>query len=377
MNETRLHIVSFNIPYPANYGGVIDVFYKLKTLSEIGVKIILHTFEYGREHAKELEQYCEEVYYYKRKTGIFSQFSLKPYIVYSRRNKDLLANLLKNNSPILFEGLHTCYYLNHPALKNRLKLVRVHNIESAYYQGLAKNTSRIMLKAYFRWEAFRLKIYEKQLRYANYLLTLSITEHSYFESIYGKDKTVYIPLFFQQDENVTRKSSHPSILFHGDLSNWENINAVRFLIRSVASGRDDFSWVFAGLNPHPSLLKLAEKYPNVSIRGNLTDEQLNRLLNEARINVLFTNQVSGVKLKLLNVLSKGWYCLATREMVNGSGLEDLCEIIEKNPDSILDTIDRCIGVEFPESELEKREVRFQSLYNNEKNAFKIKFLLGI
>jgi len=375
MSETRLHIVSFNVPYPANYGGVIDVFYKLRTLSESGVKIILHTFEYGRERAPELEKYCEKVYYYKRKTGILSQLSLKPYIVNSRRNKDLLANLQEDEYPILFEGIHTCYYLNHPALRNRLKLVRMHNIEHNYYRGLAKNTPKPMLKAYFNWEAFRLEKYEKQLKYADYLLPVSTTEQAYFESAFGRNKTVYLPLFFQQNKNVSGQKPQPFVLFHGDLSSWENRNAARFLITSVASKDESIPWVLAGLNPHPSLMQLAGQYPNISVRGNLSDQELNRLLGEAKVNVLFTNQVSGVKLKLLNVLSKGWFCLATPEMVSGSGLEGLCEIIDSNPDHILTAVVKCLAEEFPEGERKERERYFQALYNNEKNALKIKSLI--
>ena len=37
--EKHLHIISFDVPYPANYGGVIDVFYKLKALHAEGIKI--------------------------------------------------------------------------------------------------------------------------------------------------------------------------------------------------------------------------------------------------------------------------------------------------------------------------------------------------
>jgi len=43
----KLHIVSFDVPYPANYGGVIDVFYKLKALHSLGIEIYFHVFEYG------------------------------------------------------------------------------------------------------------------------------------------------------------------------------------------------------------------------------------------------------------------------------------------------------------------------------------------
>ena len=65
----NLNIVSFDVPFPANYGGVIDVYYKLLWLHKAGVKIHLHCFTYGRKPSKELEALCEKVYYYERKTG--------------------------------------------------------------------------------------------------------------------------------------------------------------------------------------------------------------------------------------------------------------------------------------------------------------------
>ena len=39
-----LHIVSFNVPWPANYGGVMDVFYRLRALSRAGLRIHLHCY---------------------------------------------------------------------------------------------------------------------------------------------------------------------------------------------------------------------------------------------------------------------------------------------------------------------------------------------
>ena len=87
MPDRHLNIVSFSIPFPANYGGVIDIFYKLKALHWAGIKIHLHCFQYDRPEAEELNAYCETVNYYQRKTGLSAQFSLKPYIVESRQAK--------------------------------------------------------------------------------------------------------------------------------------------------------------------------------------------------------------------------------------------------------------------------------------------------
>jgi len=96
MSEKHIHIVSFDIPYPPNYGGVIDVFYKIKALFDQGIKIHLHCIEYpGRDRTSELNKYCFSVDYYYRKTGIISALSCKPYIVCSRRSSELLKNLQK------------------------------------------------------------------------------------------------------------------------------------------------------------------------------------------------------------------------------------------------------------------------------------------
>ena len=101
--------MSFDVPFPANYGGVIDVYYKLLWLKQAGVKVYLHCFTYGRKPALELEELCEKVYYYQRKTGLLANLSYLPYTVKSRQSKDLEKNLLMNDFPILFEVLHTAH----------------------------------------------------------------------------------------------------------------------------------------------------------------------------------------------------------------------------------------------------------------------------
>ncbi|MDR0733520.1 MAG: glycosyltransferase [Dysgonamonadaceae bacterium] len=376
MAENRIHIVSFNIPYPPNYGGVIDVFYKLEALSGNGVKIILHAFGYGRKTAPELEKYCEKVYYYTRETGFLSQFSMLPYIVYSRRNKQLLAGLLKDKAPILFEGLHCCYYLNHPLLKDRLKMVRAHNIEETYYRGLAQNTTSPFLKLYFRWEAWKLKRFEQVLSHADYILTLSTTEKKYFENKFGTKKTVYVPLFFNNPPQTDIHTEiKPFVLYHGDLSTPENHNAAMFLMDSVSSKDKTVTWIFAGLNPRKELLQRSEKQDNVTVFANLDAGKMSQLIREASVHILFTNQISGVKVKLLHALANGQHCLANREMVEGSGLEELCRIISNRPDEILKNIRECLLNHIPETEIIRRRSVFHQIYNNDVNALKIKFFL--
>ena len=82
--ERHLNIIAFNIPWPPNSGGVIDVYYKMKALHRCGVKIVLHCFEYERAHSPELEAICEKVYYYKRHTGLRANITLLPPWLWNR-----------------------------------------------------------------------------------------------------------------------------------------------------------------------------------------------------------------------------------------------------------------------------------------------------
>ena len=188
MKTDSLHLIAFDIPFPADYGGVMDVFYKIKALKSEGFDVILHCFQY-RERAPqaELERHCQKVYYYKRQMNPLSILSKKPYIVASRQSPELLKNLMKDDFPIIFEGLHTCAFINHAALKNRFKIVRMHNVEWEYYQNLKSLETSYFKKIYFKTESYKLKKYEiNVLKNANCILTISPDDQFYFENLIEK-----------------------------------------------------------------------------------------------------------------------------------------------------------------------------------------------
>ena len=222
----NLHIISFSIPYPADYGGVIDVFYKLKSLSQSGVQITLHCFRYDREPAKELEKFCQKVYYYPRQMKGSHLLGFHPFIVSSRKSEDLIQNLLKDDAPILYEGLHTCYSINDERLKDRKKIVRSHNIEHDYYTGLAKVERNPMKNLYFKSEAKKLKRFE-EVAYKNASLVLGISQNdTVYLNKYGNAK--FISAFHSFDEIDVPQQTKPFSLYHGNLSVGENKKQLLF-----------------------------------------------------------------------------------------------------------------------------------------------------
>jgi len=195
-----LHIISFDVPFPADYGGVIDVYHKIRALHREGVKIILHCFQYGRKESPELKDLCAEVHYYPRKTGWRAQLSGKPYIVQSRRSEALVQRLLQDDFPILCEGLHTTAILSDPRLRERKIFVRTANVEHTYYQHLAMGERNMAKRWFFRIESWRLKHYEQMLRRATGIFAISPPDAQYFTGKFGADRVTGVYAFHQYDE---------------------------------------------------------------------------------------------------------------------------------------------------------------------------------
>ena len=120
MSETNsLHILAFNIPYPANYGGVIDVFHKIVALKKAGVGFTYIALNMDGNTLTFLEDYCKSVHYYKRKSGLRHVFSNTPCFVQTRSNQSLVEYLTAHPYPILSEGIHCSKNVLMPPLKNR------------------------------------------------------------------------------------------------------------------------------------------------------------------------------------------------------------------------------------------------------------------
>jgi len=86
-----IHIISLDVPFPADYGGAIDIYYRINALHELGYKIILHCWEYGRGEQEKLKENTHEVHYYKRKKSLRYALSKLPFIVVSRQSEKLLT----------------------------------------------------------------------------------------------------------------------------------------------------------------------------------------------------------------------------------------------------------------------------------------------
>jgi glycosyltransferase involved in cell wall biosynthesis len=372
MEKRGIHIVSFDIPSPPNYGGIIDVYYKAKALAEIGYEIHLHCFEYGRERQEELLSFCKSVNYYQRKPFWRSIFSIKPYIIHSRENKLLLLNLQKDNLPILFEGIHTSGIAKHSTLKNRIKSMRTYNVEYLYYWHLAKAENTLWKKVYFLFEALKLKIYESQKLAIDSIFAISNNDAAFFAK-YNTTVSTIFP-FHSVSTPLTKEGRGNYILYHGNLEVKENQLAIKVLCEKVFAELPNLAIIVAGKNPDQYIVQLLSKFQNVELIKSPNEEKLTELIENAHIHLLPTFQNTGIKLKLIHSLFKGRFCLANSLMVTESVLKNDCVIeddLSKWPELIL----KLMKQEFTSDQVKNRIALFNHYFDNQINAKSISRIL--
>jgi len=370
MAEKKLHIISFDVPFPADYGGAIDVFYRLKALHALGVKITLHCYEYGRGESKELEQYADQVVYYPRRKRLMDVLDKLPFIVKTRSSRALMRNLMMDDSPILFEGLHTTFMLNDERLKHRIRIVRTHNIEHEYYEGLAKLATGFR-KKFYSSEAKKLKLYEPRLKFATHIFAIKEDDAFYFRQ-YCKN-TYVLPACASIESGVS-EDAEPYCLFQGNLSVPENEQGLRWLINNVFAPYNLTNYLkVAGKRPSDTIAEHCYLH-GIELIANPEEDEMQQLMQDASVHVFYSDQDTGVKLKVVNALRTQGAILANKKMLRGTEFENLCD--ETNtPQEYADRINSYLVSGVSEIHLELRNGFLKEHLNPEKNCQKIVDLL--
>ena len=357
------------MPWPADYGGAIDMMNRIMMLKKMGVAIHLHYFSYNeRGMPNELNQYCESIGVYKRKTG-HKGFSFHlPYIISSRMNEELLANLEKDNHPILMEGIHCTGLLPRLNLQNRKVVVRMHNEESTYYQELARAERGLFKKIYFLNESLLLKKYSRHLPHECEYACVANEDILKLKNEYHLPHVHFLPTFPAWQTVNGEEGAGNLCLYHGNLSVPENEKAASWLLHKVFT-MIRIPFVIAGKRPSKRLVKQAHVCQHTCLIADPTEAELNDLIRKAHIHVLpcFNKNNTGIRLKLLHVLFEGRHCVVNTPMVDGTGLEPACHI-GSNANAFASIITQLYHQPFTQEEILLRKKLLGNMYDNEKNT---------
>lgn len=368
----NLHIVCLDVPWPADYGGAIDMMSRIMMLKKLGISIHLHYFSYNeRGTPNELNQFCESIQVYARKKGHQGVSFQIPYIISSRTSPELISNLQKDKHPILLEGIHCTGILSSIDLSHRKIVVRMHNDESVYYKELARAESGFFKKIYFLNESRLLKKFNSHLPKECSYLCISKEDVETFRNNYHLPHVSFLPAFPAWQTVNSEEGIGNLCLYHGNLSVPENEEAATWLLQKVFT-KIKIPFVIAGKNPSKSLEKQAHLCQHTCLVANPTETEMNDLIRKAHINVLpsFNKTITGIRLKLLHTLFEGRHCLVNAPMVAGTALEAACHI-GTTANAFASIITQLRHQPFSPEEILLRKKLLGDTYDNEKNGRKL------
>lgn len=368
--EKHLHIISLNIPYPADYGGVYDLFYKLQALQEQGVQIYLHCFTKDRPEQPELNKYCKEVHYYQRNTGRKGLSMRLPYIVSSRINETLAQRLLQDDHPIVMEGIHCSYILNDARFNNRKIFIRLHNVENEYYNKLYTFSHRLKNTIFYWIEWKQLYKYEKKIsKHATAFWAVSKQDVAYYQHEFNCGDIHYLPLFIPAWKTTMPEAMGSYCLYHGNLAVEENEYAALWLLKFVFN-KLDIPFVIAGKNPSKKLITTIKKHKNASLLASPGEARMQEIITGAHIHVLPSFNITGIKIKLLNALYNGRHCVVNDAMAAVPVFNDICHVVNSTSE-FKERIQLLYHQPFTKAEKTFRQKVLQAEFSNEANAKQI------
>ena len=367
--KKELHIVCLDVPWPADYGGAIDMMNRIKMFHQLGILIHLHYFSYNeRGTPNELNQFCETINVYSREK-IQSGFSLKtPYIVSSRINEQLIERLQKDKHPILLEGIHCAGILPRLDRQNRKVVVRMHNEESVYYKELARAEHSLLKKLFFYNESRLIKKFSHHLPGDSVYACISENDATILENEYKLNNVKFLPAFPAWQNVIGQEGQGNLCLYHGNLSVPENEKAAAWLICKVFT-KARVPFVIAGKKPSKRLQKIAGLCQHTCLVADPSETEMDDLVHKAHIHVLpcFNKNVTGIRLKLLHALFEGRHCVVNDPMVSGTGLEDACHI-GNSATAFASIILQLYHQPFTKEEIILRKQLLGTTYDNEKNT---------
>jgi len=123
----------------------------------------------------------------------------------------------------------------------------------------------------------------------------------------------------------------------------DNIESALFLVKIFIKTK--YKLIIGGSVFPEKLFKLINKHNNIHFENIIDDKKLEVLLQKAHINILWSFQESGTKLKVFNSLFKGRHCIINKNIVDESEIQSLCHIAN-NEKEILKALEKLFKIEF-------------------------------
>lgn len=361
---------------PANSGGRLGVFKRLEQVSKTEKIYLFYLYDDDDElcYAKNLKEYCEEVYPYKRERSLIKivpKLLKYPYTVASREISHMqkkIERCIKERAIDLInvDFPHMC--VNLLKIKTTIPIIlNEHNIEWKVYQTIASSQRNVLKKIAYWVDSFRLKVYEKQifLKIKFDKITFVSEKDMRFaieHHFCSQEKCKLIPVGSDKQilSNMENQSKRKNIIFVGKMSYAPNVEAVMWFVNEILpriqARYENVKFYIVGKEPLVKVQKLAKE--NVVVTGMV--DSVKQYYEQADLVVLPLKNGGGVKVKLLEAIGYGKMVVSTSVGVEGTIYADGETITIADEEA--DFADKCIDCLATTDEAKKRMSEAYKIY---------------
>jgi glycosyltransferase involved in cell wall biosynthesis len=330
----KILIVTPRIPYPPYRGDKVRVFNIVKNLSFNNQVYLLTVIRRRKEveYVKFLKNLGIDVHYVyipivcslaNLVKNIFSKLPFQVAWFYSKKIGKKLNEIVEtqNVDVVYYHMIRTAVYKNIKSPKRVLKVIDLVDAVSFYLSGFAKYVKNPIKKILIKWEAARVRAYERISEKFDLVLVSTERDERILKELSIKANFKVLPNgvsdnFLRAEPNFD-EFDRDRILFTGNMPYWPNYDAALYFIKKifpiVLSEIPFAKFYIVGQNPPIKLRKMQSE--NIIITGfveNLISEYLKSAVLVAPIRF-----GSGISNKVLEALSLGVPVVCTSLIADG------------------------------------------------------------
>lgn len=325
------------VPFPPASGGQIRTLNLLKHLSKHNTIILvaLYKDEEQKKYAKDLKEYCSEIYLCKRPKkpwqisniikAIFTQW---PFLIvrnYSKEANEVVKKIIDEKNIDVIHA-ETFYVMPHVPDDTSIPTLLVdQTIEYKVYQHFIHTLAK-PLEWFLNIDIMKLKFWERYYwKKAKAVVLVSEADEKIVKMLEPNVRTELVPNGAGEDmlvENVqTKDLNNPKLLFVGNFSWLQNTEAAEFLIKNIypllKKTLPEITIIVAGQHAHEKLGLLASDGVNIV---DIAYDDNHTMVDLFKSSTAFISPIygaGGTRLKILAAMAAGLPIIGTKISLEG------------------------------------------------------------
>jgi hypothetical protein len=327
--DKKILIVSPYYPYPANFGGTVDILRRIQLLKKNGYSITLIATVKVSPLVDEIEyvkQFVDDVIIIKRKKAFISIMSFSPFQV-SSRSKLKKCGLSEEYEYLIMESEYVANILRNKSLNAKKIVLRMHNNESKYNFELFKSSYPSIISLHYLIESVKFKFFSDSVyKKVNRIACISEFECKSLQ-LNSYNNAFFSPTVIDITSFKNRRLENKCVIYVGALFMPNNIEGLSWYIKNVhgyLKKYSDYRFIIIG-STHGSkneyrIHQLCNNDSQIDFFFNV--ENLDYYYNQSSIFINPMLNGAGVKIKSINAIIEGLPLVTTKKGIEGTGLKD-------------------------------------------------------